>query len=603
MQLTGSEFTRASALYGNDLATFPDFPAEIRAPAGTLAGVSGFQINFSSREVFTPGDRPDVLVAMNPAALKTNISDLAPGGMLIVNLGAFSPANVERAGYKQNPLEDGSLDKYRVYKIDISKLTQNACDGLGLSTKEVARCKNFWALGLMFWMYNRPTEREHDSIRAKFAKLPQIAEANLRAFKAGYNYGETTEIFDASYVVRPAQLPPGTYRNITGNGAAALGFVTASQKSGLQLFLGSYPITPASDVLHELAGYKQFGVITFQAEDEIAGLTAALGASFGGKLALTTTSGPGVALKSEAMGLAVMLELPVVIMDIQRGGPSTGLPTKTEQADLLQVMYGRNGECPLPIVAARSPADCFWTALEAVRIAITHMTPVVFLSDGYLANGAEPWQIPNAADIPPIKVSFRTDPEGFFPYLRDAHTLARPWAIPGTPGLEHRVGGLEKDYLTGNVSYDPINHERMVKTRAAKVAAVAQDIPPTAILGEPRGDLLVVGWGGTYGAITQAVGFMRGKGYSVSSVHLRHLNPLPPDLGEIIARFDKVLVPELNNGQLIRLLRADYLVDAIGLNKIQGKPFKVVEITAKIEELTGPAGKARTVTPLRAVER
>jgi 2-oxoglutarate ferredoxin oxidoreductase subunit alpha len=602
MQLTGTEFTRASALYGNDLATFPDFPAEIRAPAGTLAGVSGFQINFSAREVFTPGDRPDVLVAMNPAALKTNISDLAPGGILIVNTGAFSPSNLERAGYKANPLQDGTLEKYRLFQIDISKLTQNAAEGLGLSTKEVQRCKNFWALGLMFWMYNRPTERELESIKAKFGKMPQIAEANVRAFKAGYNYGETAEIFDASYVVRPAKLPPGVYRNVSGNSACALGFAVAASKAGLKLFLGSYPITPASDILHELSTFKQFGVTTFQAEDEIAAITAAIGAAFGGSLAITTTSGPGIALKSEAMGLATVLELPLVVIDIQRGGPSTGLPTKTEQADLLQVMYGRNGECPIPVLAARSPADCFWAAIEAARVALRYMTPVVLLSDGYLANGAEPWLIPKLEAIPLIDVKFRTDPEGFFPYLRDPHTLARPWAIPGTPGLEHRVGGLEKDYLSGNVSYDPINHERMVKTRAAKVLAIGQDIPPTEILGEDRGELLVIGWGGTYGAITQAVRFMQGRGCKVSSIHLRHLNPLPPDLSTILTRFRRVLVPELNNGQLLKLLRAEYLVDAIGLNKIQGKPFKVVEITAKIDELLGPAGKTQGVTPLRAVE-
>ena len=601
MQLTGTEFTKVSALYGNDLATFPDFPAEIRAPAGTLAGVSGFQINFSSQEVLTPGDRPDVLVAMNPAALKTNISDLAPGGILIVNTGAFTASNIERAGYKANPLEDGSLEKYRLHKIDISKLTQNAAEGLGLSTKEVQRCKNFWALGLMFWMYNRPTDRELDSIKQKFAKLPQIAEANVRAFKAGYNYGETAEIFDASYVVRPAKLKPGMYRNISGNSAAALGFVVAAQKANRPLFLGSYPITPASDILHELSSFKQFGVTTFQAEDEIAAMASAIGAAFGGTIAMTTTSGPGIALKSEAMGLAVVLELPVIIVDIQRGGPSTGLPTKTEQADLLQVLYGRNGECPIPVIAARSPGDCFDTAVEATRIAVKYMTPVVMLSDGYLANGSEPWLIPDLDAIPPIPVTFRTDPEGFFPYLRDPNTLARPWAIPGTPGLEHRVGGLEKDYLTGNVSYDPQNHERMVKTRAAKVQAIQQDIPKTEILGDEKGDLLLIGWGGTYGAITQATRFMQGKGYKVSAIHLRHLNPLPPDLGSIMQRFGRVMVPELNNGQLIKVLRAEYLVDAVPLNKIQGKPFKVVEITAAIDELLGPERK-RSVTPLRAVE-
>jgi 2-oxoglutarate ferredoxin oxidoreductase subunit alpha len=585
MQLTGTEFTKASALAGNDLATFPDYPAEIRAPAGTLPGVSGFQIQFSSHEILTPGDAPDVLVAMNPAALKTNLADLVPNGILIVNSGAFNEQNLQKAGYAQNPLEDESLKGYRLYKVDISKLTATALEGSGLSTKEIGRSKNMFALGMMFWMYSRPMDQTVDWLRGKFAKMPAIAEANVKVLKAGFHFGETTEIFTHKYEVKPAKLAPGRYRNITGNQAAALGFVAAAQQSGVRLFLGSYPITPASDILHELSVYKNFGVMTFQAEDEIAGLCSAIGASFGGCLALTTSSGPGIALKGEAMGMATMLELPVVICNIQRGGPSTGLPTKTEQADLLQALYGRNGECPIPVIASSTPGDCFYTAIEAFRIAVKYMTPVLFLSDGYLANGSEPWPIPKVESLPKIDVTYRTEAEGFFPYLRDEKTLARPWATPGTPGLEHRVGGLEKDYLTGNVSYDPINHERQVRVRAAKVERIAQEIPPIQINGESTGDVLVVGWGGTYGAITQAVDQLRLKGKSVSSVHLRYLNPLPSDLGAVLKRFKKVIVPELNLGQLIKVLRATYLVDCIGYNKIQGKPFKVAELAQKITEV------------------
>ncbi|MHB1844701.1 MAG: 2-oxoacid:acceptor oxidoreductase subunit alpha, partial [Deltaproteobacteria bacterium] len=586
MQLTGSEFTKSSAIAGNDLATFPDFHAEIRAPAGTLPGVSGFQIQFSSHEIYTPGDAPDVLVAMNPAALKTNLADLVTGGILIVNTGAFNDTNLQKAGYQANPLDDGSLtSKYQLFKVDVTKLTELALEGSGLGTKEVGRSKNMFALGMMCWMYGRPTDNIIEGLRQKFSKKPEIAEANVKVLKAGFNYGETTEIFTHKYEVKPAKLSPGVYRNITGNQAAALGFVAAAQRSGVRVYLGSYPITPASDILHELSSYKNFNVMTFQAEDEIAAICSAIGASFGGSLALTTSSGPGIALKGEAMGLAVMLELPLVICDVQRGGPSTGLPTKTEQADLMQVIFGRNSESPLPVIASSTPGDCFEAAYEAFRIAVKYMTPVVFLTDGYLANGSEPWLIPDPSKLPPIEVKYRTDPEGFFPYLRDPETLARPWAIPGTPGLEHRVGGLEKDFVTGNVSYDPINHERQVRTRAEKVARIAQDIPPTQIFGAPSGDVLVVGWGGTYGALHQAVEILQQKGKKVSQVHLRHLNPLPSDLGDILKRFGQVLVPELNLGQLSKILRATYLVDCKGLNKVQGKPFKVAEVVAKVEEL------------------
>jgi len=599
MQLTGTEFTKSSALAGNDLATFPDFPAEIRAPAGTLAGVSGFQLNFSSNEVLTPGDQPDVLVAMNPAALQTNIDDLAPGGTLIVNTGAFTAGNLEKAGYKSNPLDDGTCDKYRCFKIDISKLTAGALDGLGMGSKDVARCKNFFALGLMFWMYNRPTDGQIRSIEAKFKKNPQLVDANVRAFKAGHAYGETTEMFPSSYVVAPAKLPPGKYRNITGNQATALGIVAAAKQSGIKVFLGSYPITPASDVLHELSMYRNFDVVTFQAEDEIAAIGTVIGASFGGALAVTTTSGPGLDLKSEALGLALTVELPMVIVDIQRGGPSTGLPTKTEQADLLHALYGRHGESPLPIIAARSPADCFDTAFLAFRIAVKYMTPVILLTDGYIANGAEPWLLPKIGELPPFEVTYRTDPNGYFVYKRNGQTLARDWVIPGTPGLEHRVGGLEKDALTGNVSYDPENHDAMCRTRAAKVAAIVQDIPPTEIEGPQKGKLLLVGWGGTYGAITQAAKVARGRGLQVSNIHLRHMNPLPPDLGEILGRFEQVLVPELNLGQLSKVIRSEYLIPAEGLNKVQGKPFKVSEIVDKIEKMLS-GGESRRQRHLHA---
>jgi 2-oxoglutarate ferredoxin oxidoreductase subunit alpha len=589
MQLTGSQFTSTSAQLGNDLATFPDFPAEIRAPAGTLAGVSGFQLHFASKDVFTPGDAPDVLVAMNPAALKVNVADLKVGGILVVNIGAFTQQNFDKCGYKSNPLEDGSLEgKYRIYKVDISKMTANALAGGKLSSKEVGRCKNFFALGLMYWMFSRPLDATLKWIGQKFGKTPEFQEANEKALRAGYNFGETTELIGVNYNV-PASttIAPGEYRNITGNSATALGFVTAANLAGLKLFLGSYPITPASDILHELSTFKHHNVFTFQAEDEIAAIGTALGASFGGSIGITSTSGPGLALKAETVGFALMTELPLVVIDVQRGGPSTGLPTKTEQADLLQAMFGRNSESPVPIIAAATPSDCFFMAIEAVRIATKYMTPVIYLTDGYLGNGAEPWLLPKLEELQQIEVKFRTEKEGFYPYLRDPVTLARPWVRPGTPGLEHRVGGLEKDFLTGNVSYDPINHERMVRIRAEKVAGIAKDIPPAKPEGAQEGDLLVCSWGGTYGAIHAAVDQLVKKGKKVGHLHFRHLNPFPQNTEEVLSRFRKVLVPELNMGQLSVLLRARYCTPTIGFNKIQGKPFKVAELIARIEELLG----------------
>lgn len=581
MQLTGMQFTTESALAGNDLGTLPDFPAEIRAPAGTLAGVSGFQLNFSSQEVYTPGDNPDVLVAMNPAALKVNIGDLKSGGLLLVDLDGFDAGNLKKAGYASNPLEDGSLKKYQVSIVDMTGMTLKVLEDLKLSNKVAVRCKNFFALGLCSWLYSRPIDPTLKWIQDKFKRTPELVEANARVLKAGYHFGETTEMFAVQYEVVPARIAPGTYRNVTGNSALAMGLVAAATKAGLPLFLGSYPITPASDILHELAQYKNFGVYTFQAEDEIAGVCSALGASFGGSLGVTTSSGPGIALKQEAINLAVMVELPLVICNVQRGGPSTGLPTKTEQADLLQAIFGRNSDSPLPVIAAATPGDCFAMAYEAVRIAVKYMTPVILLTDGYLANGAEPWIIPRFEDLPPIPVQFRTDVDGFFPYLRDAETLARPWVKPGTPGLEHRIGGIEKEEVTGNISYGPANHELMTRARAGKVAAVAQDIPPTAIRGDDQGDLLILGWGSTYGSVAAAVDILRAQGKKVSQAHLRYLNPLPPDLGDILRRFTRVLVPEMNLGQLRMILRAVYLVDVLGLNKIQGQPFKVSEIVAE----------------------
>lgn len=585
MQLTGTQFTNTTAILGNDLSTLPDYPAEIRAPAGTLFGVSGFQIHFGSTEINTPGDQCDVLVAMNAAALKVNLGSLIDGGTIIANSDGFNDKNLKLAGYASNPLTDGSLQKYHLHSVDITKLTGLAIQDMNLSSKLVDRSKNFFALGMMYWMYNRPLESTIDWIEKKFGNKPEIKEANLRVLKAGWNFSETTEIFAVRYEVGPAKLAPGKYRNITGNQALAWGLMAAAKKAKLDLFLGSYPITPASDILHELSVYKHFGVKTFQAEDEIAGVTSALGASFGGALGVTTTSGPGVALKTEAIGLAVMVELPLIIVNVQRGGPSTGLPTKTEQADLLQSLYGRNGEAPVPIIAAATPADCFETAFEASRIALKYMTPIFCLSDGYLGNGSEPWLIPDYNALPEIAPKFRTEKEGFFPYSRDEQTLSRPWAIPGTPGLEHRIGGLEKQHITGNVNYEPQNHEFMVKMRTEKVERIANEIPLAEVEGDPQGDLLVVGWGGTYGSIKSAVARHRQKGNSVSHLHLRWLNPMPRNVGEILYKFKHILVPELNLGQLVKVLRAKYLVPAVGLNKIQGLPFKSIEIENKIEEI------------------
>ena len=585
MQITGSQFTNTAAIYGNDLATFPDFPAEIRAPAGTLPGVSGFQVNFSSNDVYTPGDAVDVLVAMNPAALKMNLPDLRTNGILIVNLDDFKEADLRKAQITVSPLEDHSLDGYRLFAVELTKLTRAALKELGLDAKTMDRCKNFFALGMCYWLYNRSMDATLRYLEDKFKSKPALVAANRLAMQAGYSYCEATEAFQISYEIPPAKLTPGVYRNISGNTALAMGFVAAADKAGIPLFLGSYPITPASDILHELSQFKDFGVITFQAEDEIAAVTSAIGAAYTGALGITTTSGPGMALKTEALGLAVAVELPLVICDIQRGGPSTGLPTKTEQADLLQALFGRNSEAPIPVLAPSSPGDCFWVALEASRIAIKYMVPVIILSDGYLANGAEPWKIPTVAELPEIPVHFETNPENFHPYRRDATTLARPWAIPGTPGLEHRVGGIEKQDVTGNINYDPLNHERMVRLRAAKVEAVADEIPDVVPVGDTSGDLLIVAWGSTHGPITAALNTARAKGQSVGHVHLRHLNPLPRNLGDVMKRYKHVLVPEMNMGQLLMVLRAKYLVDAQGYNKIQGKPFKQSEIEQKIDEI------------------
>src|SRR5215472_11666614 len=583
MQLTGTQFTAESALAGNDIATLPDFPAEIRAPAGTLAGVSGFQLNFSSSEIFTAGDEPNVLIAMNPAALMANIEDIPANAVIIVDREAFNDANLKRAGYNGNPLTDHSLDKYQVIQVDVTKLTTLALHGLGLNNRAVFRCRNMFVLGMLSWLYQRPTQSTIQYLETRFKKTPDVLEANLRAFKAGFNYGETTEMFASSYQVPAAKINPGLYRNITGNTATALGFVAAAVKSGRPLFLGSYPITPASDVLHELSGLKNFPIYTFQAEDEIAGVSSAIGAAFGGAIGITTTSGPGMNLKEEAIGLAVKVELPLVITDIQRAGPSTGMPTKPEQADLLMAMYGRHGESPIPIIAASTPADCFDCAYEAVRIAVKYMTPVILLTDGQLANGAEPWLLPDTSKLPEIKIEFRTDPDGFMPYIRDPETLSRPWAIPGTPGLEHRIGGLSSEDLTGNVSYSPANNELMVRTRARKIAGIAREIPACEIFGDDQGGpLVVLGWGSTYGSIREAVKQLREKGKRVSHIHLRYLNPLPTDLAEKLRRFGKVMVAEMNMGQLLRLVRADYLIDAVGCNKIQGRPFKVSELTNRI---------------------
>jgi 2-oxoglutarate/2-oxoacid ferredoxin oxidoreductase subunit alpha len=587
MQITGSQFTNTAALFGNDLATFPDFPAEIRAPAGTLPGVSGFQVNFSSNDVYTPGDAVDALIAMNPAALKMNLADLKPNGILIVNLDHFLETDLRKANQTENPLDNHSLDGYRLFKVELTKLTRAALKDLGLDTKSMDRCKNFFALGMCYWLYNRSMEPTERWLNDKFKNKPLLVQANLLAMKAGYSYCDASESFQTTYDIPPAKLEPGLYRNISGNVALALGFVAATQRAGLKLFLGSYPITPASDILHELSMYKDFGVMTFQAEDEIAAVTAAIGAAYAGALGITTTSGPGMALKTEALGLAVAVELPLVVCDIQRGGPSTGLPTKTEQADLLQALFGRNSEAPIPVLAPATPGDCFWIAIEATRIAVKYMVPVIILSDGYLANGAEPWKIPSLDELPEIPVHYETNPVGFQPYKRNPDTLSRPWAIPGTPGLEHRVGGIEKQDVTGNISYDPLNHEHMVRTRAEKVQRIAQDIPDIVPEGDTSGDLLIVAWGSTSGPITAAMKAQRAKGRTVGHVHLRHLNPMPRNLGEVMKRYKKVLVPEMNMGQLVMLLRAKYLVDAVSYGKIQGKPFKQSEIEFKIEELLG----------------
>ncbi len=591
MQLAGTQFTNTSAILGNDISTFPDFPAEIRAPAGTLAGVSGFQIHFSSEDIHTPGDQLNALVAMNPAALKMNIKDLEKGGILIVNKDAFGTGDLHKAGYKANPLEDGSLREYRLFAIPITTLNREAVADLKLSPREADRCKNFFALGLIYWLYERSMDTTLKWIKDKFHKNLAVMEANSRTLKAGYNYGETTESMPVHYRVNRAQIKPGRYRKITGNEAIAIGLVAAAERARIPLVYCSYPITPASDILHQLAEMKKFGVRTFQAEDEIAAMGAAIGASFGGTLGVTATSGPGICLKSEAIGLAVITELPVVIVDVQRGGPSTGLPTKTEQADLLQAMYGRNGECPAAVLAPASPADCFNMVFEAVRLAISFMTPVFLLSDGYIANGAEPWPIPDVNSLPEIKVMHPApllgNGEGaqkFLPYKRDSR-LVRPWATPGTPGLEHRIGGLEKEDVTGNVSYDPANHEHMIRTRAQKIANIANEIPLLEVAGPEQGDLLVIGWGGTYGSITTAAERARRKGLKVAHAHLRYLNPFPRNLEQVLRSYKKVLVPELNCGQLNTLLRAQFLVDTVGLNKIQGKPFLVSEIEAKIEEV------------------
>ncbi len=592
MQLAGSQFTLATALARNDLATLPDFPAEIRAPAGTTYGVSGFQLHFGSVDIRTPGDEVDLLVAMNPAALKVNISRVRPGGTVLVNVDAFDKRGLELAKYDSNPLEDGSLEGYHVVRAEITRLTRETLKDSPLDKKEVDRSKNMFALGLALWMYSRPMAPAEEWVARRFEKNPEIRDANLLLLKKGYHYGETAEVFAMRYEVQPAKLKPGRYRAIRGAQALALGIAAAGKRSGLDIFYGSYPITPASDLLHELSRLKNFGIMTFQAEDEIAAIGAAIGASFGGSLGVTGTSGPGVALKTESISLAIMTELPLVVVNVQRGGPSTGLPTKTEQSDLLQAIYGRNGEAPMPVVAASTPGDCFYTAYEAARIALRYMTPVMLLSDGYLANGAEPWPIPNLDELPSIDVSFATKPnasadgeEFFQPYLREEDSLARPWARPGTAGLEHRIGGLEKEEGSGNVSYDPENHEYMVKLRARKVERVAQDIPRTEIFGDESGEMLVIGWGSTRGAIEAAVERMRTQGRRVGAIHLRHLNPLPTDLEAIFARFDNWLVPELNNGQLVRVLRERFLRDFKPLNKIKGVPFRASEIENEIERL------------------
>ena len=586
MQLTGNQFTATTAVEGCDLATFPDYPAEIRAPAGTLAGVSGFQINFSSEKVFTPGDEPDVLVAMNPAALQVNLKDLKPGGILIINTDSFKTNDLRKAKYDENPLEDDSLSGYRTFKVELTTLTRKALESTGLATRDVDRSKNFFALGMMYYLYNRTMENSLEWIRSKFKSKPEVLEANELALRAGFAYGEVNEFFQVTYQVPRAKLTAGTYRNVNGNEALALGLVAASVKTGLPLFQGTYPITPASDILHELSAYKRFGVLTFQAEDEIAGIGASIGAAYAGNLAVTTTSGPGMALKGEFMGLAVMVELPLIIINIQRGGPSTGLPTKTEQSDLMQAMYGRHGEAPMIVIAARSSADCFDTVFEAARLTTKYMTPVILLSDGYIANGSEPWKLPEVADLEDIKVELATDPGGerFMPYSRNPKTFARPWAVPGTPGMEHHVGGLEKDHLTGNVSYDPENHHEMTNLRRDKVYRIAEDLPAAEVEGDDSG-LLVLGWGSTYGSIAAAVKMARKQGKRVGHLHLRYINPMQKNVKDILHHYDKVLIPEMNLGQLARIIHERYQIEVHKLNKMQGKPFKESEILEKILEL------------------
>ncbi len=595
MQLTGTQFTNNTALMGIDLSTFPDFPAEIRAPQGTIPGVSGFQLRFSSAPIYTPGDECDVLVAMNAAALKTNLKALKKGGKIIVNTDGFDAKNLRLANYPDgvNPINDDSLQGYEVIKMDVTKMTREALKDFTLGTKEKDRAKNMFVLGFLYWMFNRDMESSIQFLTDKFNKKPELLESNIKVLKAGYNYGDTTETFTTRYTVEKARIQPGRYRNIMGNQALALGLIAAARKSGLPLFLGTYPITPASDILHELSKHKSFGVKTFQAEDEIAGIASAIGAAYGGSLGVTTTSGPGMALKTEAMGLAVMLEIPLLIVNIQRGGPSTGLPTKTEQSDLLQAYYGRNGECPMPVVAASTPSDCFDAVYEAVRLAVQHMTPVIFLSDGYIANGAEPWKFPTSADLPPIDISFKTslaDNEPVFqPYLRN-EKLVRPWAVPGTPGLEHRIGGLEKQNITGAVSYDPDNHQFMVKIRQEKIDKIADYIPEQTLdSGAPEGDILVLGWGSTYGAIKSAVSELQSQGYAISHAHLRHLRPFPRNLGALIGNFKQVLIPEINNGQLIKIIREQFLVDAKGYNKVMGVPITKGELLTKLAEMLGGA--------------
>jgi len=587
MQLTGDRFTMDTASLGNDLSTLPNYPAEIRAPQGTLPGVSSFQLHFADHHVQTPGDAPDILVAMNPAALKANIKDIKRGATIIVDKDEFTNRNLTKVGYAENPLEDGSLDSYKVHAVPLTSLTVAALSALTLTRKEAERSKNMFALGLLTWMYHRPTESTENFLKAKFSKKPEILEANLLAYRTGWNYGETTEDFSVSYEIAPAKMPPGQYRNISGNTAMAYGLIAASQRSGLQLFLGSYPITPASDILHELSKHKKFGVITFQAEDEIAAIGSALGAAYGGALGITTTSGPGVALKSEMIGLGVMLELPLIIIDVQRGGPSTGLPTKTEQADLLQAMFGRNGESPVAVIAPSSPSDCFSIALEAARIATTYRVPVFILSDGYVANGSEPWKIPEVDSLPDLHVEFAKTQEDFQPYLRDPKTLARPWAIPGTKGIEHRIGGLEKADVTGDISYDAANHDLMVRARAAKVAGIEV---PNLVVDDPTGeaDVLLLGWGSTYGPIASAVELLRANGEHIAQAHLRYINPFPKNLGDVLKKYSKVIVPEMNLGQLSMLLRAQYLKDVIGYNMVRGLPFTTTEIVeATMEVLRG----------------